>query len=125
MRRKDGSLFPCEIAGRQLPDGRLQAIVRDISERKMAEKAIATIIQQVRGDSAEAFFTSMAYYLAVCLSADHAIIAELVEGEPEAVKTIGVCSHGKVVDNFTYELANTPCARLASQATCSYSSGVA
>jgi hypothetical protein len=75
--------------------------VRDISERKLAEKAVATIVQQVRGDSGEAFFTSMAYYLAECLSADHAIIAELVAGEAETVQTIGVCSHGKIVDNFT------------------------
>ncbi len=38
FRRKDGSCFPGEIAGRQLADGRLQAILRDVTERKRAEE---------------------------------------------------------------------------------------
>lgn len=38
FRRKDGSSFPGEVMSRQLPDGRLQAILRDITERKEAEK---------------------------------------------------------------------------------------
>ncbi len=40
FRRKDGSIFPGEVLGKQLPDGRLQGILRDISERKAAERAI-------------------------------------------------------------------------------------
>ena len=35
--RKDGSVFPGEVCGKQLPDGRLQGIVRDMTERKKAE----------------------------------------------------------------------------------------
>jgi PAS domain S-box-containing protein len=34
MRRKDGTLFDAEITGKVLPDGREQAFVRDITERK-------------------------------------------------------------------------------------------
>ncbi len=37
FRRKDGSLFPGEVSGSQLPDGRLQGILRDMTERKRAE----------------------------------------------------------------------------------------
>ena len=40
FRRKDGSLFPGEVCGKQLPDGRLQGILRDLSERKQAEEAM-------------------------------------------------------------------------------------
>jgi light-regulated signal transduction histidine kinase (bacteriophytochrome) len=36
MRRKDGSIFMVEISGKRLADGRLQGIVRDITERKQA-----------------------------------------------------------------------------------------
>lgn len=39
FRRKDGSVFPGEVMGRRLPDGRLQAFLRDITERKLAERA--------------------------------------------------------------------------------------
>jgi len=37
FRRKDGSFFVGEVVGRQLPDGRLQAILRDITERRQDE----------------------------------------------------------------------------------------
>jgi PAS domain S-box-containing protein len=36
--RKDGSCFPGEVMGRQLSDGRLQAIVRDVTDRKRAQE---------------------------------------------------------------------------------------
>ena len=38
--RKDGSTFIGEVVGRQLPDGRLLGILRDITERKRAEEAL-------------------------------------------------------------------------------------
>lgn len=40
MRRKDGSIFFAEISGKQLPDGRIQGIVRDITQRKQAEEQL-------------------------------------------------------------------------------------
>ena len=38
FRRKDGSTFPGEVSGKRLPDGRLQGILRDITERRQAEE---------------------------------------------------------------------------------------
>jgi PAS domain S-box-containing protein len=40
LRRKDGSEFPTEISAKILHDGRWQAFVRDISERKLADEAL-------------------------------------------------------------------------------------
>ena len=40
LRRKDGTFTPVEISGKILDDGVLQAIIRDVSERKQAEEAI-------------------------------------------------------------------------------------
>lgn len=40
LRRKDGRLLPVEVSAKFLADGRLQAIVRDITHRKQAEQAI-------------------------------------------------------------------------------------
>jgi PAS domain S-box-containing protein len=39
LRRKDGTLFPAEVSAKMLPDGTLQGLVRDISERKRTEVA--------------------------------------------------------------------------------------
>ncbi len=40
FRRKDGSVFLGEVCGKQLPDGRLQGIARDMTERNRAEEAL-------------------------------------------------------------------------------------
>jgi PAS domain S-box-containing protein len=40
VRRKNGSFFIGEVLGRQLPDGRVQAILRDITGRKKAEEKL-------------------------------------------------------------------------------------
>ena len=40
LKRRDGTLLQVEISAKLLPDGRLQGIVRDITERKRAEEAL-------------------------------------------------------------------------------------
>ncbi len=48
FRRKDGSVFPGEVTARQLPDGRLQAFLRDISERKRTEESLRATLEELR-----------------------------------------------------------------------------
>ena len=40
LRRKDGSVFPVEISARQLPNGRLLGMVRDLTERIEAQQML-------------------------------------------------------------------------------------
>ncbi len=41
LRRKDGALFPVEISGKMLKDGRFLAIVRDVSEHRKKDDMLA------------------------------------------------------------------------------------
>ncbi|MGH7057201.1 MAG: PAS domain S-box protein, partial [Acetobacteraceae bacterium] len=48
MRRKDGATFDTEIVGRRLPNGTLQGIVRDVTERRRIERTanrLAAIVE--------------------------------------------------------------------------------
>ncbi len=99
-------------------------LVEDITERRQAEEAIATLVQ-VRADSSENFFHSMAGQLAKCLEANYTFIGELIEGGECKVRTIGVCDHGVIAENFTYDLAHTPSEAVMRQGACSYAAGVA
>lgn len=40
FRRKDGSVFPAEVIATKMPDGNLLGMIRDITERKQAERAL-------------------------------------------------------------------------------------
>ncbi len=48
IRRKDDSLLPVEISARMLPAGNLLGIVRDITERKLAERALRQSEERMR-----------------------------------------------------------------------------
>ena len=58
MRRKDGSRFTCEVSAKRLPDGRFQAIWRDVSARHAREEALRQSEQRFRALTAAAFEAS-------------------------------------------------------------------
>ena len=59
MVRKDGTLISVEISARQLPDGRFQEIVRDITERKQAEDRLRQLSQAVEHSPASIVITDI------------------------------------------------------------------
>ncbi len=127
--RPDGAMRWIRGRGQVIADTvtgslRVVGVNMDITERKRAEEAIATLAQ-VRADSSGNFFTSMASQLARCLEADYTLIGELIEGEEGKVRTIGVCNQGAIADNFTYDLVHTPCEGCIAQGARSYVAGVA
>ena len=51
MRRKDGSLVPVEVSSNIIPDGRWQAFIRDISERRRIEDVRQVIVSLLDNSS--------------------------------------------------------------------------
>jgi PAS domain S-box-containing protein len=48
LKRKDGSVFPVEINAKLLPDGSLQSFIRDVTQRKQAEKKLIEAEEKFR-----------------------------------------------------------------------------
>jgi diguanylate cyclase (GGDEF)-like protein/PAS domain S-box-containing protein len=48
LRRRDGTIFPAEASVKRLPDGRTQAILRDITERRAAEAELREVLTHAR-----------------------------------------------------------------------------
>lgn len=50
LRRKDGTTVPVEVSARIMPDGRWQALVRDITRRKQLQAEVVSRSEQLRAE---------------------------------------------------------------------------
>ena len=73
------------------------------------EAALLNIANGISAATGETFFKSLVQHLAKTLNVKYAFIGALAGKGYNAVKTIAVCTNGKIADNFEYKLANTPC----------------
>ncbi len=101
-----------------------RALGQDITERKQTEEAWLNIAKGVSVATGETFFRSLVEYLAKALGADYALVGELIPGHAERVRTMAVCAHGAIADNFEYDLTNTPCEHVVGKELCSFPSKV-
>ena len=80
---------------------------------------IRTIIEAVSNTYGDDFFNSIVLALDKTIGADYTFIATL-DDEKKSAKTIALAAKGKILDNFEYLLANTPCEDVAGDAVCYY-----
>ncbi|MCG6945859.1 MAG: PAS domain S-box protein, partial [Deltaproteobacteria bacterium] len=121
--RKDGRTVPVDITGSVIQYGDqnvVQGFFRDVTERKRAEKVVRNIAEGVSAETGEIFFQSLVRHLAQMLEVDYALVGELIDLKEENIETVAVWAHNDIVDNFTYELANTPCQNVVGKTLCSY-----
>jgi PAS domain S-box-containing protein len=79
LKRKDGSFFLVELNARLLPDGKIIAIVRDITEREKAEQA------RIHEEETRQLIMNSALDAIICINAAGAITL----WNPQAEKTFG------------------------------------
>ena len=82
---------------------------------KEAEKALRVIVEGVSAATGDAFFHSLVEHLAQTLNTKYALVGELSPKAPDTINTIAVFADGKIVENFEYALANTPCKNVIGQ----------
>lgn len=108
----DGTLFDAEVSLNRIDlDGRacLQAIVRDVTERRRHDEAIKNIAAGVSAKSGEEFFQQLVSHLASLFTAKYAFIGVFDETDPVLVNTLAVVIDGAQGKNMTYRLNGTAC----------------
>ena len=109
-------------------DNRISRIVGttiDISDRKRQEQALLLIIEGTAAKTGEAFFKSCVQYLAQVLEVRYASIAEFADAEKSSAKILAFWAGEDFGENFTYNLAGTPCQKVASNTeVCRYQNSV-
>jgi PAS domain S-box-containing protein len=78
-------------------------------KRQQVESALQSVAQGVSAATGDEFFQSLVKYLAEALDMEYALVSKLMEQDPDRASTVVVFSQGQIVDNFAYELTNTPC----------------
>jgi PAS domain S-box-containing protein len=126
--RKDGSTIDVEVRGHEISYMGRQArvtLIRDITERKKAEETLLAVAKGVSSSIGESFFQDLVVHLARALGADLALVAMLKGDDRKRAQTVAVCADGEIVENFEYDLNDTPCENVISEKACVYPVGVA
>jgi signal transduction histidine kinase len=100
-----------------------EVLEQNIAERQRAEKLLRHVASAVSG-TGKVFFETLVQSLVEGLDADYGFVAELLPNNRERVRTMGAFACGKLVDDFEYDLANTPCENVVGKQLCLYRNGV-
>jgi len=100
-------------------------IDRDVTQRKQTQEALNKLAYGVTGTTGEEFFRSLVLHLTKMLNVDYALVVETDCTVEPMGKTIVVCHHDKLLDNFQYALMGTPCQNVVTGIMCCYTKDVA
>jgi PAS domain S-box-containing protein len=110
----------------------LAAMVVDEMELRLAaqqmarvDTALVEITQGVARVTGGDFFNELVRHFAKVLGTDYVYIGVVEGHEPKMIRMIATCDRGKIVENFEYRLADTPCWEAIEQGEiCCYSRNV-
>ena len=88
---------------------RIEAATEKI--RDQAE-ALGAIEKGTAVTTGEDFFRSLVSHLAGTLKVRYALVGELKDGDPSKVRTLAVWAGNAFLENFEYDLFNSPCAQV-------------
>ncbi|MEO1351367.1 MAG: PAS domain S-box protein [Cyanobacteria bacterium J06635_15] len=81
-------------------------LVRDISDRKRAERQLQDLIAGTAATTGQNFFPALVSHLATALEVTYVSVTQQVEGQ---LQTLAVWVNGGLQPDFSYQLAKTPC----------------
>lgn len=108
--------------GTQRRPVRLVGTIKDITSRRQIEETMA-FLAQYAASPGQNFFQALARFLAEALGADYVCIDRL-QDEALTAQTVAIFSGGKIEDNVSYTLKDTPCGELVGKTVCCFPAGV-
>jgi diguanylate cyclase (GGDEF)-like protein/PAS domain S-box-containing protein len=97
---------------------------RTQAEREHRAEVLREISHALSAFTGEMFFRELVLLLSRVLGAAYAIVGEVTDASLRTIQTVAVCAEGKLVDNFTYDLAGTPCENVVGKDICFHAQGV-
>jgi PAS domain-containing protein len=122
--RPAGSIRIVEIVGRVLPTRNVVGNIRDVTERRQMERGLRAIVDGTPGATGHDFFWSLVEHLATALGVSRALVAEVVEGTADRVRTLAFWRDGRSAPNIEYALPGTPCEAAITGGLCGQASDV-
>ncbi|MDH4162311.1 MAG: PAS domain S-box protein [Nitrospirota bacterium] len=122
--RQDGSVrivhsrgqITCDPTGEPV---HILGTLQDLTERRRAEDLLPRIAQQISEKTGDDYLRAVAEFTARELGTDIAFIGE-IPGPGKLVRTVTVYAQGRFVENFEYDLQNTPCDNVVGKTVCFY-----
>jgi diguanylate cyclase (GGDEF)-like protein/PAS domain S-box-containing protein len=94
---------------RKNEEGGIILAISDLSNIRFTEECLREMVHGLSEATGEAFFQFLVQHLAKAVGADYAFICEHCDENRAWVKTVAVYADGALLENFTFELTNTPC----------------
>jgi len=83
------------------------------------EKIISSIVEGISRTYGSEFFNSITKLLDQAIHSDYTFVAR-ISGDKKLSRTVALVAKGELVENFEYELKNTPCKDVADSSICIY-----
>ncbi len=96
----------------------IQSIWYDTTERKKAEQAIQTLTESIAGTTGQEAFDKIVTNLCKWLDVEFAIVGQVVK--EDQVNVLSMYSEGKIIHDYSYSLAGTPCDYVVQKGYCVY-----
>jgi len=111
--RSDKSIFYGDTSVTNLTSSKADAqgqlvLIKDVTERRFVNKVLHSLASTGTGLEFKQFLDDVLKQLSELYQCEYAFIGQLQE-DKASVKTLSVYANGKIIDNFAYDLADSPC----------------
>jgi PAS domain S-box-containing protein len=88
--------------------------------QKHCEEVLCTDSQETAAATSEKFFQLLVQHLAQAFDARYAFVTECTDAVKSHVRTLAFWTHGRIGENVSYPLKDTPCENVVAGETCAY-----